>query len=69
MLQEYILKAFAGLGALIVLRATVSVLNFIYVAFLRPGKNLKKLGTWAVVTVRIPNPQEPRQVSAGKDPP
>jgi len=32
------------------IRTTYSILNFVYVHFLRPGKDLKKFGKWAIVT-------------------
>ena len=33
-----------------VVRLVSKLLKFIFVTFLRPGKNIKKLGSWAVVT-------------------
>ncbi|PKI32533.1 hypothetical protein CRG98_047077 [Punica granatum] len=39
-----------GLGSISVLRLSLAFLNWVYVNFLRPGKNLKKYGSWAVVT-------------------
>lgn len=39
-----------SLGMLTVLKLSVSVFIWIYVSFLRPGKNLKSYGSWAVVT-------------------
>lgn len=33
-----------------VIKVVYGILNFIYVYFLRPGKNLKFYGSWAVVT-------------------
>jgi len=47
---EIAVQGLAVVGAMVVLRAACSVLAFVYAAFLRPGKNLKKLGAWAVVT-------------------
>ncbi|KAJ8451570.1 hypothetical protein Cgig2_018204 [Carnegiea gigantea] len=38
------------LGSLTVLRTLLGVLKWVYVSFFRPGKNLKKYGSWAVVT-------------------
>ena len=35
---------------LVLLRAVVGILNFIFIYFLRPGKNLKFYGSWAIVT-------------------
>ncbi|KAL5760031.1 hypothetical protein ACOSP7_018528 [Xanthoceras sorbifolium] len=37
-------------GSLSVLRCALSILNWVYVNFLRPAKNLKKYGSWALVT-------------------
>lgn len=37
-------------SALTIARALLAVLNFIFVYFIRPGKNLRKYGAWAVVT-------------------
>lgn len=37
-------------GAVQGLKSLVRFINGIYIYFLRPGKNLKKLGEWAVVT-------------------
>ncbi|KAJ4827676.1 hypothetical protein Tsubulata_041147 [Turnera subulata] len=39
-----------GLGSLSVLKCSLAVLRWVYVSFLRPGKNLKKYGSWALVT-------------------
>ncbi|KAL6994411.1 Very-long-chain 3-oxoacyl-CoA reductase 1 [Sarracenia purpurea var. burkii] len=39
-----------GLGSLSVLRFSLAFLNWVYVNFLRPSKNLKKYGSWALVT-------------------
>lgn len=38
------------IGSLTVLRTLLRVLNWVYINFLRPPKNLKKYGSWAVVT-------------------
>ncbi|XP_074295812.1 very-long-chain 3-oxoacyl-CoA reductase 1-like [Silene latifolia] len=38
------------LGVFTVLRTLLGVLKWVYVSFLRPLKNLKKYGSWAVVT-------------------
>lgn len=38
------------LGSISLLRFFIAVLNWLYVNFLRPGKNLKKYGSWAVIT-------------------
>lgn len=37
-------------GLLFVLRTLFAVLRWVYVCFLRPAKNLKKYGSWAIVT-------------------
>lgn len=39
-----------SLGSLSLLRLSLSILKWVYVNFLRPGKNLKKYGSWAVIT-------------------
>lgn len=39
-----------SLGSLSLLRLSLSILQWVYVNFLRPGKNLKKYGSWAVIT-------------------
>ncbi|KAK3223531.1 hypothetical protein Dsin_010556 [Dipteronia sinensis] len=39
-----------SLGSLSILRFALSFLNWVYVNFLRPAKNLKKYGSWALVT-------------------
>ena len=40
----------AVVGTVWILKVMSSLLKFIFVTFLRPGKNIKKLGSWAVVT-------------------
>ena len=40
----------AFVGAIAILQTALRAATGVYVYFLRPGKNLKKLGTWAVVT-------------------
>ncbi|GAV59809.1 adh_short domain-containing protein [Cephalotus follicularis] len=37
-------------GSLSILKCSLSFLNWVYVSFLRPAKNLKKYGSWALVT-------------------
>ena len=61
------MKGLSAIGALVALKAAYSFLAFIWVAFLRPGKNLKKLGSWAVVTVNhaCPSPQSHKQILSG----
>ncbi|KAJ8758830.1 hypothetical protein K2173_002609 [Erythroxylum novogranatense] len=39
-----------GLGSVSLLKFVLVVLNWVYVNFLRPGKDLKKYGSWALVT-------------------
>jgi 17beta-estradiol 17-dehydrogenase / very-long-chain 3-oxoacyl-CoA reductase len=48
--SKLVIPVFAVLGALVVLRVVLLALHSIYAKFLRPGKNLKKFGDWAVVT-------------------
>jgi hypothetical protein len=53
-------KAAAGLVGLWALSLAGRALLHVYKTFLRPGKNLKKLGKWAVVTGatgKLPLPQ------------
>ena len=38
------------LSAVLLLRALLGALNFVYIYFLRPGKNLRKFGRFAIVT-------------------
>mmetsp|Transcript_15062 Transcript_15062/g.29693 ORF Transcript_15062/g.29693 Transcript_15062/m.29693 type:complete len:313 (-) Transcript_15062:13-951(-) len=47
---EMVMQGLAAVGLAVLIRAAYSVMSFIYVSFLRPAKNLKKLGAWAVVT-------------------
>ncbi|XP_057766999.1 very-long-chain 3-oxoacyl-CoA reductase 1-like [Salvia miltiorrhiza] len=39
-----------SLGSFSLLKLSLSILKWAYVNFLRPGKNLKKYGSWAVIT-------------------
>lgn len=39
-----------SLGSFSLLKLSFSILKWVYVNFLRPGKNLKKYGSWAVIT-------------------
>ncbi|EPS70494.1 hypothetical protein M569_04268, partial [Genlisea aurea] len=41
---------FFALGSFSLLKIAASLFNWIYVSFLRPGKNLKSYGSWALVT-------------------
>lgn len=45
-----IMNALAMIGVLFVVRSVLCVLGALFVTFLRPGKNLKKYGKWAIVT-------------------
>lgn len=47
---ELPLQVLLALGALGVLRFALGAVYALYKYFLRPGKNLRKLGGWAVVT-------------------
>ena len=49
--QKIFELALAALGAVTLIKIGLSLLSFIYAYFLRPAKNLKKLGKWAVITV------------------
>lgn len=49
-LSTVLLAALALIGLVAVLRLVFGINNFVWVYFGRPGKNLKKLGEWAVVT-------------------
>jgi len=40
----------AGIGGLIVANSMLKIVMAAYKSFLRPGKNLKKFGKWAIVT-------------------
>ena len=45
-----LLTGLAAMGAVAVLRFVLGAVRAAWVFFLRPGRNLNKLGTWAVVT-------------------
>lgn len=49
-LSPSVLSVFAVIGGLYVARCTLYVIGSFYETFLRPAKNLKKYGAWAVVT-------------------
>lgn len=51
-LQSYdpIVVALAGLGSILFLKTFMNVASSTYKTFLRPGKDLKKFGKWAIVT-------------------
>ncbi|WOL04157.1 hypothetical protein Cni_G12878 [Canna indica] len=44
------LLPFAALGLLALLKFAFTALRWVFVTFLRPGKNLRRYGSWAVVT-------------------
>ncbi|KAJ7100984.1 hypothetical protein O6H91_Y578300 [Diphasiastrum complanatum] len=49
--EQMVLLALASLGVIYLLKLALLLLQGVWVAFLRPGKNLSKTyGTWAVVT-------------------
>ncbi|CAM8980033.1 unnamed protein product [Rhodiola kirilowii] len=48
--QPLWLLALFSLGAITLLKSSLALLNWVYVSFLRPAKNLKKYGSWALVT-------------------
>lgn len=48
--QPLALQVLAGIGAMLVLNFLLGAVKAFYRFFLRPGKNLKKFGGWAVVT-------------------
>ncbi|KAK2969772.1 hypothetical protein RJ640_028052 [Escallonia rubra] len=48
--QPVWLLPLVALGSLSLLRLSFSVLSWVYINFLRPPKNLKKYGSWALVT-------------------
>jgi len=45
-----LVRALAVVGSLVALSLGSRAISYLYKTFLRPGKNLKKLGEWAVVT-------------------
>lgn len=45
-----VVNLLAIVGGLLVARSALRVLGSLFTTFLRPGKNLKKYGSWAVVT-------------------
>ncbi|XP_052196005.1 very-long-chain 3-oxoacyl-CoA reductase 1 [Diospyros lotus] len=48
--QPVWLLVLLGLGSLSLLKFSSALLKWVYVNFLRPAKNLKKYGSWALVT-------------------
>lgn len=49
-LSSVLLAALALIGTVAVLRLVFQINSFVWVYFGRPGRNLNKLGEWAVVT-------------------
>lgn len=45
-----VVNALAVIGGLVLVRSALGLLGAVFTTFLRPGKNLKKYGAWAVVT-------------------
>lgn len=48
--QPFWILLLFGLGSLSILKCSLAFLRWVYVNFLRPPKNLKKYGSWALVT-------------------
>jgi 17beta-estradiol 17-dehydrogenase / very-long-chain 3-oxoacyl-CoA reductase len=49
-MEEHHLTVFACVGLAVVATRVLGAFLGLYKAFLRPGKNLRKYGSWAVVT-------------------
>jgi 17beta-estradiol 17-dehydrogenase / very-long-chain 3-oxoacyl-CoA reductase len=49
-LQDLILIAATSLGLLSLCKASIDFLKWVWVMFLRPSKNLKEYGSWAMIT-------------------
>jgi len=53
-LEKYVptwgMEVFLVFGVLFLLKQLWGILNFIYVYFLRPRQNLRKYGSWAIIT-------------------
>jgi len=47
---DFIVQILLSLAILVSIRIGYALISFIYVYFLRPGKNLTKFGKWAIVT-------------------
>jgi 17beta-estradiol 17-dehydrogenase / very-long-chain 3-oxoacyl-CoA reductase len=45
-----VIGGLAALGSLVAISLGAQTLSFVYKSFIRPGKDLKKLGKWAVIT-------------------
>ncbi|KAI3902618.1 hypothetical protein MKW92_050536 [Papaver armeniacum] len=50
LLQPAWVLGLLALGVIAVLKPVLILLRWVYITFLRPGKNLKKYGSWAIVT-------------------
>lgn len=48
--QPFWVLLLSALGLLLLFKFSISYLKWVYVNFLRPAKNLKKYGSWAVIT-------------------
>ncbi len=49
-MSSWLSQCFSLIGLIVVLRLVLTITKGIWVYFLRPGQNLRKLGSWAVVT-------------------
>ena len=49
-MSSWLSHCFGLIGLIVVLRLVLTITKGIWVYFLRPGQNLRKLGSWAVVT-------------------
>lgn len=49
-LQEMLTTGFMTIGAFVVLRVVVTAVHAVFSSWIRPSKNLKNFGEWAVVT-------------------
>ena len=54
-LNENLQLALAAVGGIVLIRFACSFVAFLYSTFLSGGVNVKKLGSWAVVTVIFGN--------------
>lgn len=60
-LDPRVLTGLTVVGGLAVARCALSVLGSLFMSFLRPGKNLAKFGSWAVVTGATGKPSSWKQ--------
>ncbi|RVW74310.1 Very-long-chain 3-oxoacyl-CoA reductase 1 [Vitis vinifera] len=49
-LPDFVLLAVSTLGFITIFKTLVSVVKWVWIMFLRPPRNLKDYGSWAVVT-------------------